>query len=102
MKVEQYRPTYFYGFEDEHIDVKSFDELMDIEWIKNWSKDKDFHQYSISIDRDWKKHNRDKPQHTLMCELKNGTEWWVIAIVREENIGIIIDNLREWNPVYST
>lgn len=97
MRIERYRPAFVTGFEDEYAEVQTFDELMDVEWIKSWSENKDFYRYSICIDKTYNKNKQRTPSHNLMCELKNGAEWWVVAIIREENIDFITDNLFEFS-----
>jgi hypothetical protein len=97
VKIEQYRPAYFSGYTNEKIEVNSFDELMDISWIKNWGKHKGFYRYSIAVDKKYEEYLHRKPQHTLMAELDGGKKHWVIAIVREKNIDFIIENLPEWH-----
>ena len=69
MKAEQYRPNFFSGFERKQNHFNNTYELLKIEWVKNFSDNKKFHQFSIS--RDTSK-ILDKPQHTLMAEYENG------------------------------
>jgi hypothetical protein len=70
-KIQRYRPACFSGYEDEHASFNSLDELMKIEWIASWKDHTDFYQFSISREQ-W-----------LMCEVKGGTEWWVIGYFHE-------------------
>ena len=68
IKVTQYRPAFFEGFENHIVEVDSKDELLDIEFVKGFKENPDFHRYSLSTNK-------------LMAEYKNGEEWWVVAFL---------------------
>jgi len=97
MKIERYRPAFFDMDSAEINDIKSFDELCNIEWVSQWSKYKNFFRYSIDIDKSWELRGHCNPQHSLMCEFKNGAEWRIIAFIREKDITIISNSLPEFN-----
>ncbi len=96
MIAEQYRPNFFSGFQQEENHFSNTKELLNIEWVKNFSNDNEFHRFSLSRDKD--KYG-GKPQHTLMAEINNGFEWWVVAMIRDEDISGI-DDLPEWKAKY--
>ena len=92
MKAEQYRPNFFSGFEQSKNDFNTTEELLNIEWVKSFKEDPNFHQFSITRDESG---ILDKPQHTLMAEYENGFKWWVVAFIRDKDISGIKD-LPEW------
>lgn len=92
MKAEQYRPSYFSGFEQEQNHFDNTEQLLNIEWIKKFACRNNFHKFSLSRDSD--KYD-GKPQHTLMAEYNNGFEWWVVAFIGDEDISGISD-MPEW------
>lgn len=94
MIAEEYKPSFFSGFQKKKNHFSNTEELLNIEWVKNFANDNEFHRFSLSRDRDNTKYGR-KPQHTLMAEIKNGFEWWVVAMIRDEDISGI-DDLPEW------
>lgn len=94
MIAEQYRPIFFSGFEKKKAHFSNTEELLDIEWVKEFSDDDEFYRFSLS--RDKCKHGR-KPQHTLMVERKNGFQWYVVAMIRDEDISGLND-LPEFEP----
>jgi hypothetical protein len=74
MKITRYFPGFASGFDDEPIvaEFNSVDELMEIEWVKNWSKLSPWRgsRYSIS-------------GRYLMADFYNPREWWVVGILAE-------------------
>ena len=90
MKAEQYRPNFFSGFEKKENYFSNTKELLNIEWIKDFSNHNNFHTFSL---------NRDKTMnnHTLMAEYDNGCKWYVVAFIKEKNIKDLND-LIEWKP----
>lgn len=96
MKAEQYRPNFFSGFEQSQNHFNTTDELLNIDWVKNFKENPNFHRFSISRDES---KILDKPQHTLMAEYKNGFGWWGVAFIRDEDISGIND-LPEWKAKY--
>jgi hypothetical protein len=74
--IKQYRPAYFSGYENELSSFNSLKELLNIKWVKQFSKSKNFYRYSIDLADSY-----SSSRHTLMAEYKNGTEWWVIGFI---------------------
>jgi hypothetical protein len=68
MKIKQYRPNYYSGFEEEEVEFNSVDELLNISWVKKFSDDNSFYRYSIS-------------DECLMAECNNGYDWYVIGML---------------------
>jgi hypothetical protein len=96
MLAEQYRPNFFSGFEQKKNHFSNTEELLNIEWVKNFANDNEFHRFSLSR---YKNKYGGMPQHTLMAERKNGFEWWVVAMIRDEDISGIND-IPEWEAKY--
>ena len=92
MKVEQYRPNFFSGFYQEKNYFSNTEELLNIEWIKEFANDNEFYRFSLS--RDKNKYGGIY-QHTLMSEKRNGFKWVVVAFIRDEDISGIND-IPEW------
>ena len=73
MKIRQHIPNYFEGFDPKESEFDTKEELLKIPWVKNWSKEHTFYQFSLSI------HEIDHTKALLMAELEKGTEWWVVG-----------------------
>ena len=70
--------------------VQCFDtleELLNIPFVKQWIKDKDFYRYSINPDGENK--------WMLMQETNKGKSWWVIGYLRNCKGGL---KLPKWEP----
>jgi len=93
MKIIQYRPAYFEGYKNEENKFNSIDELLNIPWIKSFSKYDDFYQFSLERDKD----GFYNFQHSLMAEFKKGKEWWVVGNINEKDIHLL-DKMIEWKP----
>lgn len=103
MIIYRYRPAFFDGYPDEQAEVHTFEEFMDIPWIKQWEDSPAFHQISINEDKNWReRYGMRKPMHTILCELKDGYEWWVMAVIWEEDVTMLTNNLPQWKPKYPT
>jgi len=74
--IKQYRPAYVSGYENELSIFNSLKELLNIKWVKQFSKSNNFYRYSIDL-----ADSHPSSQHTLMAEYKNGSEWWVIGFI---------------------
>lgn len=79
MKVNQYRPAFFQGFENEQYEFFSVEELLSIPFISNFSSDPNFYRFSVF-------------GNMLMAEYRGGREWWVVANFENPNI-----ELPKWN-----
>lgn len=77
--IRQYRPAFFEGFENETVEFSSLKEMLEIPWVKHFSTDPTFHQFSISNDN-------------LMAEYREGREWWVVGFLKDPNV-----ELPAWN-----
>ena len=77
-KIKQYRPAYFSGFENQVNNFNSIDELINIDWIKNFTEDKDFFRLSISLAGGF------TTKHHLMAEYKNGESWYVVGSIDKD------------------
>lgn len=80
MKIRQYRPSYFEGFENETCEFSNLEELLSIPWVKNFQSEY-FHRFSYS-------------QNKLMAEYHEGKEWWVAGMLEG-----IPEGLPKWEPV---
>jgi len=67
MKLTQYRPAFFSGFDTEVVEDWDGDPLS-VPWVASWARDPKFHRFSVS-----------KPN--LMAELDGGKTWWVVGII---------------------
>lgn len=79
--LEQHIPSFCEGFEPKIGDFKNLQELLEIDFVKDWSKKKDFYRYSLS-------------SANLMAEFNKGNKWYVIGYLR--NYGIDLSNLPRW------
>jgi len=48
-QFREHRPGYFTGFENQSYDVKDFNEVLQIPFVKNFSEDKGFYSYAVSV-----------------------------------------------------
>jgi hypothetical protein len=85
-KIRQYRPAFFDGFKNEDRPFKSTKELLKIPFVKNFSADKDFFQYSIE---------KEPSETTLMAEFKKGYEWLVVGFIVPSRSKV---ELPKWEP----
>lgn len=82
MKFREYRPNYFSGYDNKEIEVVSLKDIFEIEFVKNFSKDPNFHCYAVSYGSVYQ--NEKSPDH-LMGLFKHDkdsgkcSEWWVIG-----------------------
>lgn len=84
MKIKRYSPNFHSGNEEEEINCSSYEEFVNIKWIKLWKEDADFYRFSFS--------KSPRKSHIILAELKGGTDWCVVALSEE-----IID----WLPIFS-
>lgn len=93
-KITQYRPAFFSGFENEKVEFDTVEELLNIDFVKGWSTDPGFFQYSLSYDIRW------DSQLKLMAEFKNENkmEWWVIGFISADNYDEVIHMLPKFQP----
>lgn len=91
MQIRKYIPGVCWDGRDTlptYIEFNNVKELMGIDFVKRWSLNPLFHQYSISDDPD---------DVSLMAELNGGKEWWVIGSLQGDNIKNM--HLPKWSPV---
>ncbi len=51
--------------------IDTLAELLEVDWVKTWSLDDDFHQYSL---------NQLSPGNSaLVAEYNEGRRWWVVG-----------------------
>jgi hypothetical protein len=77
--IEQYRPNYVSGYENNKNTFKSIQELLNIDWVSNFKSDK-FYQFSMCH----KSFHGD--QNTLIAEYNNGEEWYVVGFINETDL----------------
>lgn len=85
-KIKQYRPA-FIDCEDDNKEIifNTTEELLGIDFVKNFSQNGNFYKYSIS-------------ENHLMAEYENGYEWWVIGYINNPKEV----NLPKWIPKSKT
>ena len=84
--IRQHIPNFVSGIGPVSFDFETIDELMSIEFVKQW-KSNEFFQFSIAPSGD---------DYHLMCEFKNGTKWYVVGYltgIKEHKL-----NLPLWEP----
>ena len=98
-KIYRYRPAFFSGFKSETVEFNTLEELLNIDFVKGFSKTRDgtpdpeFFKYSYSQYPELRSHKDD--EFTLMAEYKDGREWFVIGNVVDS---IPPDGLPKWIP----
>lgn len=90
-KITQHLPAYFSGFELEENEFDTIEELLDIEWIKRWSIQPEFYQYSLGF--------REPIERIhLIAEIDGGKTWWVVGrIVSIDNYEYLINKIPKWH-----
>jgi len=90
MIARQYRPAFFEGFENEEIEFSTIDELLHIDWIRNFY-DGVFLKWTLS--------DRNETSKWLFAVSVSGGEvqWWCAAIIENITPEIIhyFDNLKD-------
>lgn len=64
----------------EPVEFNDLQELMDIDFVKQWSENPTFFRYSISVEKVL------YHDTLLMAEMEEGKSWWVIGYLSGENI----------------
>lgn len=67
MNITQHIPNYCDGFEPKQATFNSTKDLLNVEWVKFFSEQKDFYRYSIS------------DNNLLMAEFDEGYKWSVVG-----------------------
>jgi hypothetical protein len=82
MRIVQYRPNYFTGFENEEYQYSTVEELFSIDFVKRFSMSEDFVRYSIF--------DNYGISHSLMAEYNDGIEhyWYKIANLYDNKLEI--------------
>lgn len=80
MRLRKHIPNMVSGVELDHWDCQSASDMLNLDWVKRWSKEMDglpFFRYSQS------KHGEE---YLLMGEWKKDSEhsWWVIGYISED------------------
>lgn len=87
MKIRQHRPNFFDSDDPiKEVEFSTVRELLDIDWVNQWSKGKDFVRFSIAK----RCKSVPKDRDSLMAEFIN--EFWVVGSLTDT------DNLElpEW------
>ncbi len=91
MKIKNYRPNFFSGFEDVYYDVNSKEELLESELCK------------YSVDNGYEICFSKEDGYGCIMAIKqdknseDGAEWWVLAIITNEQD---VEILASWLPNY--
>jgi hypothetical protein len=78
-KFIEHRPAYFTGYENnEHI-VNTFNEVLEIPFVKNFSEQKNFYSYAVNVER-----NQSDYKLSLMAmydfdDEYNGCKFWLVV-----------------------
>lgn len=88
-KIKQYRPNYFSGYENQIESFNSFEQLLNIDFVKKFSNHNNFYRYSLALGESYEDNN------TLMAEYENGSVWWVVGFIDKKTL---IYELPIFNP----
>lgn len=88
--IRQHIPAFISGGEPKSNEFSSLEELFNIDWVKQWADTNEFHRFSLSSDK-----YLSGGVH-LMAEYKEGTEWWVVGYISDDEI---TRQLPIWKPV---
>jgi len=81
-RIVQHFPAYM-DFDPECVGFDTLEELLEIPWVKRWSENANFYQYSGG--------------DYLMAEFHEGYEWWAIGKLRNP-----VEGLPEWKEKHTT
>ena len=81
-RIKQYRPAFFTGYENETVEFTSTEELLEIGFVKNFSRNDNFYRYSLS-------------DNALMAEYEDGRKWWVVGYIGYPSKV----SLPKWEPI---
>lgn len=70
MRIKQYRPAFFEGFENETVEFSTVEELQRIAFVKRHTDLPDHHRLSLT------------ENNTLMAELDGGKKWFVVGFIK--------------------
>lgn len=73
--IKQYRPSFFSGYENQTNCFETLSQLLNIQWVQEFSKEDNFYKYSISLAKSYEEN------HKLMAEYDNGSVWWVVGFI---------------------
>ena len=77
-KIKQHIPDFVSDVIPKIEEFSTTEELLEIDFVKGWSEDKDFYEYALSENR-----------LMAIIELENGIKWWVIGYIDNvENIDL--------------
>ena len=86
-RILQHYPNFVSGYESQEVEYSSLQELLAIDFVNkfkltfNDNVDPDFYRYSRSEKVEhWK-----GDHYLLMAEYKNGTEWWVVGFIFDDD-----------------
>jgi len=70
-QIRQHLPNFFsqLDFDRQEVEFNTTEELLNIDFVKSWSQDKDFYRYSMS-------------EETLMVELNGGKNFYVLGYIK--------------------
>jgi hypothetical protein len=86
-KFIERRPNYFSGFEDGEYEVETFDEVLEIPFVKGFSENKNFYSYAVSVNIDNNLSRDDENYYRMDLMVMNDWDdeyngckgWWVIG-----------------------
>jgi hypothetical protein len=90
IKVNQYRPNFFEGFDNWSGEVETLEGLLEVAFIARWKDAPEFYRFSLHRNYCPRDHFApgDPPASIslLLAELKEGREWWVVAKLEGEDL----------------
>jgi hypothetical protein len=90
VKIHQYRPAFFVGFENYVGELGSLAELHALEFLQGIQTDPDFYRFSLH-------RHYVGDIHMLLAELSQGRKWWVMAYLEGSDLEPF-NELPEWQP----
>jgi hypothetical protein len=100
MKIERQKPKNFSGYSEstkDSFEINSFEEFLNIEWIKCWSKLPDFRRFSY-----YPNNLLTIKEISILAEFGNGYEWFTVAKIKNCDFDLLTINLSIWEPIITT
>ena len=101
----EHRPNYVTGFDNAVYDVKDFNEVLEIPFVKKFSESEKFHSYAVDVHADLSLPNDDPNRYRMSLlamfdwddEYNGCTVWWVVGQL--PNFIMYETNLKSWDDV---
>lgn len=99
IRVLQYRPAFFEGFESEEHILDTPEEILQLDFVKKFKEDENFYRFSVVLNRACPARIAPEtwPIANLMAEYDDGRKWWVVAQIWTEDREELLRFFPKWS-----